>query len=244
MSRPDPFELLGAADPVPDASRLRLPGGVVDDVVAGRAPSLRHRRRRATAMLGVVTLGVSAVAAAAFVARRQPATTISVGCYADARLDAHTAVVVTERNGAVETCAQLWRDGDIGSGTVPPLQACVLREGAIGVFPGADNSVCAALGNNTAPAPSPEEIAPPDGTGDIVALRSELAAVDRGVDCLAPHEARAIADGALRRHGFRGWTIEVGAGANGRGFDDERPCATFQVNDERREVLLVPVPHR
>ncbi|MBW3669089.1 MAG: hypothetical protein KY443_07750 [Actinobacteria bacterium] len=245
MSRPDPFELLGAADPVPDASGLHLPRGVADDVVAGRDPSPRRRRRRTAALAGVVVLGVSAVAAAAFVARRQPATTISVGCYAEARLDAHTAVVATEPGGAVETCAQLWREGHIGSGPVPPLQACVLREGAIGVFPGADPSVCAGLGNNTAPAPAPEDITPPgDADGDVLALRSELAAADRGVGCLAPDDARAIAGSALRRHGFPAWKIEIGAGASGKGFDDERPCATFQVNEERQVVLLVPFPRR
>lgn len=244
MSRPDPFELLGAADSVPDASRLRLPRGVADDVVAGRTPSLRHRRRRTTAMIGVVVLGVSAVAAAAFVARRQPSTTISVGCYAEAHLDADTAVVATEPPGAVETCAQLWREGHIGSGSVPPLQACVLREGAIGVFPGEDPSVCAGLGNNTAPAPPPEEIAPPAGTGNVDGLRTDLAAADRGVSCLEPDVARSVAEAALRRHGFRGWEIEVGGGATGKGFDDERPCATFQVKEEQQVLLLVPFPRR
>lgn len=244
MSRPDPFELLGLADPVPDASALRLPSGVADDVVSGRTPNLRHRRRRTTAMIGVVVVGVSAVAAAAFVARRQPTTTISVGCYAEARLDADTAVVATEPAGAVETCAQLWRDGHIGSGPVPPLQACVLREGAIGVFPGDDPSDCAGLGNNTAPAPPPEEIKPPAGTGALIALTSDLRAAHGDASCLAPDDARAIATAALRRHGFQGWKVEATGGAKGNGFDDERPCATFDLAEDRQVVLLVPFPRR
>lgn len=244
MSRPDPFELLGVADPVPDASGLRLPRGVADDVVAGRTPNLRHRRRRTTAMFGVVALGVSAVAAGAFVARRQPTTTISVGCYAEARLDADTAVVNTEPVGAEETCAQLWREGHIGTGPVPPLQACVLRQGAIGVFPGNDPSVCADLGNNTAPAPPPDEIEPPAGNGGVVALTAELVAIHGDASCLAPEEARALAASALRRHGFRGWKVEVAGGATGKGFDDERPCATFHVDEEQKVVLLVPFPRR
>lgn len=244
MSRPDPFELLVLADPVPDVSNMRLPRAVADDVIAGRDPSPRRRRRRTAALAGVVVLGVSAVAAAAFVARRQPTTTIGVGCYAEARLDADTAVVATEPGGAVETCAQLWREGHIGRGPVPPLQACVLREGAIGVFPGDDPSVCADLGNNSAPAPPPDEIRPPAGGGDVVALASELAASDRGVGCRTPDDARAIATSALRRHGFADWKVEVGAGASGKGFDDERPCATFLVDEERHVVVLVPFPRR
>lgn len=244
MSPPDPFELLGVADPVPDVSTMRLPRGVADDVVAGRDPSPRRRRRRTAALAGVVVLGVSAVAAAAFVARRQPTTTINVGCYAEARLDADTAVVATEPGGAVETCAQLWREGHIGRGPVPPLQACVLRQGAIGVFPGDDPSVCADLGNNTAPAAPSEEITPPAGAGDVEALTAELIAAHGDASCLAPDDARAIATSALRRHGFAGWDIEVGGGASGRGFDDERPCATFLVDEERMLVVLVPFPRR
>lgn len=244
MSRRDPFELLGLADPVPDASALRLPAGVADDVMAGRNPSPRRRRGRRTAMLGVVVLGVSAVAAGAFVARRQPTMTIRVGCYAEARLDADTAVVSTEPAGAVETCAQLWSEGHIGSGPVPPLQACVLRGGAIGVFPGDDPSACADLGNNSAPAPPPEEITRPEGTGDVAALTAEFQAASRGAACVTPDEARAIATAALRRHGFRDWKIEVAGGASGNGFDDERPCATFLVDEERKSVVLVPFPRR
>lgn len=241
VSRPDPFELLGAADPVPDASGLRLPRGVADDIVAGRNPSLRRRRRRTTAMIGVLVLGVSGVAAAAFVAGRQPEMTLSVGCYAEARLDADTAVVAVEREGAVETCAQLWREGHIGSGPVPPLQACVLREGAIGVFPGDDPSVCAGLGNNTVPAH--EDLAPPTG-GDVTAMRDDLVARYGSQPCLPPAEARAGAEAALRRHGFRGWEVEVSGEDEGLGFTPERPCASFLVDEERKLIVLVPFQRR
>lgn len=237
MSNVDPFELLRQADPCPDPMGLEAPADVVEATLgAGRT---RRRSWRGVGRLAVVVAvgaAAAAAAAAAFVTTREPAHTVSVGCYASASLDADTAVVALDDRTPTEACTAAWREGAIGEGAVPPLQACVLPSGGIGVFPGGAPAVCRRLGNDAAPAPSSPT------TGDTAELRQALAAADKETSCFEPDVARDIARRELRHLGLHDWRVRMGGPDTGRTFGPDHPCATFSVEEPSKTVVLVPVP--
>ncbi|HEV2759041.1 MAG TPA: hypothetical protein VGV86_05680 [Acidimicrobiales bacterium] len=154
-----------------------------------------------------------------------------IACYASADLRAGTAVVGADGRSPVEVCGEVWKRGDIGSGPVPSLAACVLPSGAAGVFPGG-RETCAAL--DLAPL---DEAAYRAGTGDFIALRTAL--VDRFLasGCLDRPGATRVVEDELRAHGLASWRI-----VNPTGFTADRPCASLAFEPAATTVLLVPVP--
>lgn len=246
----DPWDLLRASNPVPNASRLELPplGDLVPEARTGNgASSGRRRLRRSIKWIApVVLLGATGVAAAVITSR--PVTNpLDIGCYEQPTIDADTIVVAADdEESAVETCAQLWRAGEIrrNQDAPPQLTACVLPTGAIGVFPGTED-VCDSISPAGSTSPPPTA-ATDQGTSDdpvaVIELRDDLTQSGRASSCLSPAEARHLAEAALARHELEGWLIEDGPGATGAGFDEERPCATFAIEPEHRTIVLVPFP--
>ncbi len=155
----------------------------------------------------LVAATVLATAATAYLATRHPSRTLSVGCYSAASLEADTAVVDLDGMRPVEACARAWREGAVGSGPVPTLQACVLPSGAIGVFPAKDESVCSRLGSDVATPDTTEPPAAKPGGADLAGFRDALAERRSQQSCLAPDEARRFVAEQLAKHNLTGWTL-------------------------------------
>lgn len=237
MSAPvDVFERLRAADPAA-ATPPFDPASAQGQAVLERALS-SSRRPRAPRRFAAVALVVAAAGAVAagFLNSRKPAAALDIACYTAPRLDASASVVRARPDRAVEACRALWRDGTLGPAASPPhLVACVLSTGVVAVFPGGPGT-CAELHR---PVASP---GPSTGVDKVVTMRDRLIAASNATGCLAPDEARADAEGALRDLSISGWSVVVGPGATGHGFDADRPCATFAFEQGRKQVVLVPFP--
>ena len=234
--------------PMPVRARGRL-------APAPAVPGAGHRRRvpRIAVLAGAVSLSV-AVAAYALVTRPSSKPQ-NVACFAAADLTANTAVVGVDARGPVAACAGLWAKGPLGPlpRPLPPLRACLLESGVVGVFPeAAGRDVCLDLGLAAASSPAPPtteaagtRLAPDDPIVDhtrFFAFRDAVLSRFVGQDCMGAVAAEAVVREELDRAGLDGWTVTTGVGADGAGFSAERPCASLNFHPEIWSVDLVPVP--
>lgn len=243
MSGVDPFDILRQANPVdpnqlPDADSpegqalletiLRQPRR---QPVRARLPRflLRGPRRRyLVPVIAVLGLGAGAVGWALTRGVSEPLT---IGCYAAPDLQAKTAVVPADGRAPIAACRELWRLGEFGAQTPPPLQACVLPSGAIGVFPKHQQDTCHALGLPAVPSTYEPSANP------VIRLKHRL--VDRFLTekCILEQRARELVEAELARLRLADWRIESTAP-----FTAARPCATLAFDTKRRIVMLVPAP--
>jgi hypothetical protein len=253
----DPLDRLRVANPVPADQVMRTrpdpalfrritleePAGL-----AGHRPAPARRRARRLVPAFLVA-GLIGGAGAYGLLRDEVTKTVRVACYERADLAANIAVAIVEPAGPVAACADLWRQGVLGSGTeVPTLVECVLDSGVAGVFPAASgDDVCARLAL-PAPAPTTATTGPAPAAGDVNArilqFRDAVFAQFLDVPCVEPRAASAIVRRELDRAGLSDWTIRGGEGLAGDGFSADRPCATLSLRAENKEVVLVPAPAR
>ncbi|HEY8787558.1 MAG TPA: hypothetical protein VIM10_00275 [Actinopolymorphaceae bacterium] len=167
---PDLPDDLPPPRPFPDASRDAVKTMLINEVRASRR---RRRQRPLVAGLATALVG-TAIAAGSYVAFRQPTELRYAQCYSSVTADtdyrttlaigkAHRADDETpspvEVTDAIGSCGNLWSQGILrkdvpmsaeptpapGSAPVPPLVACTLPDGTVGVYPG-DESTCRTLG--------------------------------------------------------------------------------------------------
>ena len=188
-------------------------------------------RRRFVAAVAVVVASALSVGFTVHALTADATEATGVGCYASGGLGANAAVVRADGRSPVTVCEEVWRRGDVGSGPVPALAACVLPSGAVGVFPGGRDT-CA----STALEPL-DEAAYLAGTGDFTALGTAL--VDRFLasGCLDRPGATRVVEEELGGHGLAGWKI-----VSPTRFTTDRPCASLAFEPAARTVLLVPMP--
>ncbi len=159
-----------APRPFPDASRFAVKTMLMDEVRASR----RRRWQRPLAVSVATALAGTAVAAGSYVAFRSPTELRYAQCYSSVTADtdyrttlaigsAHRADEAipppVEVTNAIGSCGNLWSQGVLrkdvpmsveptpapGTAPVPPLVACTLPDGSVGVYPG-DESTCRTLG--------------------------------------------------------------------------------------------------
>ena len=89
----------------------------------------RRRRRRLALVLAPTVLAVLAVTGfTTYALTREPTHLESVGCFETAELDGNIAVVNADGRDPTAICAELWHQGDMGTGPAPEsLAACVLE---------------------------------------------------------------------------------------------------------------------
>jgi hypothetical protein len=195
------------------------------------------RRRRRIAIAIAVGLAAAGAAAAAWVNARHPSRTLSVGCYAEARLDASTFVITAREGHAAEACLELWRTGQMGPSQSPRLMACVLESGHVGVFPG-DKATCARL-RLPAAAAAPPDAGQPGTTlpSDAVAAMAErLGAAAKAAHCLSPDDASKLAFATMDELHLP-WSLRPGGA-----FTPDRPCVTWSFDEPGKQVVMVPSP--
>ena len=140
--------------------------------VAAPGRALRRWRRAGIALLAGGLVLAGAGAATAFLTRAQPDDAEVVRCFSvaaapfisgapgsyDASYGPGDGTVDQSAARAIELCGSGWADGRLpwpetkppdhanpGPQPVPGLQACILPDGIVGVFPG-DQHICARLG--------------------------------------------------------------------------------------------------
>lgn len=248
MSEPvDPFELLRQLNPVDpedvaDAASTVQAQRALEEIIAGtrkppitrtlRRPRIRRLRRR-TYLLALVPLA-GVIAAAAWALTQGATKQFTIGCYGSASLQAHTVVVAAGSDSPVDACRTVWQRGDFGNKPTPRLQACVLRSGAIGVFPSSAEAACSKL--KLAPAAS-TTTSPRQAGASPLALKNALVRKFLANRCMNEQQATATVQAEIRRLRLTNWQVQT----NGT-FDSSRPCGSLAFDEEQHRVLLVPVP--
>ena len=255
----DPLDLLGAMNPVPDERALPATSAYVpaqrtlQRILAqslplaptAPAPDPRAasgedggegggRRRRPSKRLvvgvAVATVGLVA-AAAAWVVTRPADNPTRVACFAAADLEADTAPLAAGLGDPVAACEEVWRTGPFQAwGAVPPLAACVLDSGGVGVFPG-EPSVCDRLGLARLATESG------DWNARVTQLVDGLTAELAYPSCVDVGVAADLVRQRLDQLALDGWTLIAPATAV-----PERPCASVAFDPPARTITLVPVP--
>ncbi len=258
----DPLDRLRAANPVlRDDPTLPPPGSALFREItapdrAGAVGWAQRRRRRARRVVPVILIGGLLGGATAYGLLRGGVTKPqTVACYESADPGANLTGTAVGTDGPIAACAELWRRGKIGDGgPVPPLVECVLDSGVAGVFPAPPGSdVCARLNlpspPSTAapptPAPGPASSPAPgaDLSARISAFRDAVAPTFVESPCVEPNAAVALVRRELDRAGLTDWTIRSGDGPGG-GFNEARPCASYSLRPETKEVVLAAFPRR
>lgn len=243
MSGLDPFEVLRQANPVdpdelPDADSPEGRALLETILQQPREPHARHwlphlalRTPRRRYLIPAVAILAFAAGAVAWALTRGVSEPLTIGCYAAPNLQAKTAVVPADERSPIAACRQLWHQGEFGDQPTPPLQACVLPSGAVGVFPKRGNDACNTLG--LPPVPSTYEPA----TTPVVRLKERLVDQFLNEKCLTEQRARTIVQAEFRRLRLQGWHLETATP-----FSATRPCATLAFDTARRVIVLVPSP--
>ncbi len=272
----DILDRVRAADPlagraVPDPTDTAAVA-MREQIIAGQVDVVdldARRRRRRRAIVGVAVAAVVAAAAAVAVTTRRPTVVTSIGCYTEASTAADTAVISAGSN-PVDLCRELWEAGDMDPAIttpdgVPPLVACVLESGAVGVFPAASCDDVRTDGSGVvgphdpgsppsspsaastppagSPDPSPTDTVEPEGLSmpDFQTSDQELRLALNEIRlemidrCLTLEAATDLAEDILADHGFEGWTIEPIF----EGHTD-RTCAGFFPNAPERTIWWTP----
>lgn len=230
------IELLRHNNPAPAPAFERLgdtpqAAALLHSIVAEGGGGRRSWWRRPRLVAPVVAAVALASAAAGYQLRGPVARPSFAACYSAASTASTVYVEPVAASGSpAATCARLWRRGPLGH-RVPPLYACVLPSGAVGVFPGRQGSPCGELALRSAAAPV-------TATGLLARLRRRLNAAEaRHRSCLP--EAVALGDARRALHETLGpaWKVRPEPG-----FSPGRPCAGFAVSTPRRSVEVVPQP--
>jgi hypothetical protein len=237
MSMPDndAFARLRDANPAPrhetpapqSAQALALLARVVATQRDGAPTAPPARRRRAFRLL--VPAALLSVAAGYLIVSNVTAP-LHVTCFAEASLEeGDVAVMPADGSDPIALCAEVWSAPDLfDAGTVPPLAACVLEDGSVGVFPG-EQGTCAGLGRAAVEGDMTT-------TSAVVELRDALVSRFDESGCLGSQGAGAVVVAELDAVGLSGWSVRETAP-----FTRAEPCAALAFDEEGRTVLLVPM---
>jgi hypothetical protein len=213
---------------------------LVREVSRWHAAAPRRRRRIVFALVPAAVLVLAATGFTTYALTREPTQFEAIGCFDEADLGANVAVVNADGRDPADACGEVWRTGAFGEeGKVPPLRACVLETGAVGVFPRAGAESCAKLGLAELPATYAAQAKGFAGLRDAILVKLGAPATGSSpgsLKCVGEERAKLIVRRELEVRGYGDWTVEVSPP-----FSAERPCATVSFDHGRKAVVLVPV---
>jgi hypothetical protein len=239
-SHRDARDRLRAANPLPpeDAPSADSPQATaLFERIVRTSPEAEPRRtwvskRRAWFLLPAVLLA----AAAGYGIFHKVSEPGVIACYPQPSLSVPPAVVSGAGQDPIAACSDLWQAGEEfnpeGVAAAPPLAACVLRTGAIGVFPdtlGAD--ACAILGLT----PISQEPGEDDENSAVLRVQEALANEFLG-RCVGQQEAVTIVERELSNQGLSDWRVEAATP-----FTEPEPCASAAFDVPGRVISLIPV---
>lgn len=229
MNHTDPFELFKHLEP---------PTGDVEqrnaDILTGvRAHASRQHRGRTPKpwLLGGGAVAI-VLATAAFAVLRTSSVSdpTAVSCLATTSLDGDL-VGLTASDDPVGACRQLWIDGTLGDGGVPPLTGCVNAAGAAAVVP-AEGTICNRLGlAELEPGLNDEQQTVLDVNESLIELF--------GGECFEQDAAVEEVRRQLDAAGLDDWAVDVP-----EPFGNEQPCAVPGVDTENRRIFVIGARER
>lgn len=236
---PDPFDTLRDLNPVKpddleDARSQQAEAAlarILDENPQRRGRLRRPRERRRVLIRISAVAAVALVAAAVALLATNGTTRQTVNCYADTALKSTSVKVETSQHKAVATCRSAWRRGSFGSRSAPPLRACVLPSGTVGVFPNESGQACQQL--NLQSAPGVEQQPPADTR--VEQLRTRLERAARIQQCLTTPSAVSLIRSQFRQLRLSDWTVAVAPTLRGT-----TKCSRLTVDAERRTVTVQP----
>lgn len=247
MTKRNPFEILLRSNPVdrdrlPEVSESAHGRALLEEIIdmaqtttttlPAPAPPPRRARRSRLLVPIVAAAAVLSMGFTVYALTRNVTEPSGIGCYAEADTGAKTVVVGADGQSPVAVCEAVWAGGAFGPGEMmPPLAACVLSTGAVGVFPGGPET-CAGLDL------SPLDAATyPGEVGHFIAFRTALVDRFRAAGCLNEQAATDTVREEFTTRGLSGWTV-----ATESKFSAARPCASLAFEPEAKRVSLVPIP--
>lgn len=238
MGDDDPLEQLRRSNPapvdgMPDARspQLRALFDRVVDTAHEQSSARQRARRRRTVWLPLVAVALAGLIAAGYAAVKAVTRPLDVVCFSEPVLDAPEIVgLPADERSPQDVCATAWqRGGAFGEEQAPPLAACVLDSGAVGVFPGASGDLCEQLGLGR------HQSMPNAANEAAIELRDALTEQFLDAGCLTEPQGRAMVLNELQRRGLDEWTVTAA-----QPFTTSRPCATLAIDASTSTVTLVP----
>jgi hypothetical protein len=199
------------------------------------SPAARERRRRRWllgALVPAVVLLLGASSVAAWVLTRPATEFEGLNCFERADVTGNVAIVSPDGRDPRVICAEaLARIPGVAVDGPADLAACVLEDGAAGVFPRTGPRTCQSLGLAKLDPDYAER------SKRFAELRAALrAAVD--FKCLGEEEARRAATQVLARLGLAGWQVDVDPGREGAPW----PRAVTTIDEEGKTVIVLMLP--
>lgn len=256
MTEPfDPFEILENLDPIDvtsvrDAAASPEARAALANILSQPRSAPRRRWPLPTffrsasgrrTYLAIAVAAAIATAGTAWALTRSPTQHLTIGCYATDNIAAHTVVVPSGRGSAISTCRDVWLRGAFGGRTAPPLQACVLASGSIGVFPSADRHACQRMKlepitgapNITRPAHKEKK------AGSVIDLKNALVHAYLTHRCIGRRAGLQLTRSFISRLDLAAWHVKATTP-----HTRQRPCSSFAFDEENETVLLIPTPPR
>jgi hypothetical protein len=230
MKPTDPIELFNHLEPPAPTDAEQRNADVLAAVHAHTAKGTKRRTRNPWILGGGAVAIVLATAAFAVLRTSPVSDPTAVSCLATTNLDGDL-VGLAASDDPVEACRELWIDGTLGDGEVPPLSGCVNEAGAAVVVPAGD-AVCNRL--------SLDELEPGINEEQHAVLGVNRSLIDLfGSECFEHVEAVEEVQRQLAAAGLAEWTVDAP-----EPFNPATPCAVPGVDPVNRRIVVIGARER
>lgn len=225
MTPTDPIEMFTHLEPPAPPDAHRRNADILTAVHAHAAKGSRRSARNPWILGGGAVAIVLATAAFAVLRSSPVSDPTAVSCLATTDLNGDLVGLAASED-PVDACRQLWADGTLGNGDVPPLTGCVNEAGAAAVVP-ADGAVCSRLGlDELEPGITDEQQAVLDVNESLIDLF--------GTNCFEQDAAVAEVQRQLDAAGLEAWTVDVP-----EPFEPATPCAVPGVDIDNQRLFVI-----
>jgi len=225
MKPTDPVDLFQQLEPPTPGNAEERDASILAAVHAHVATKQKPRSRNPW-ILGGGAVAIVLTTAAFAVLRTSPVSDpTAVSCYATVDLEGDL-VALAASDDPIQACRQLWIDGTLGNGGVPPLAGCVNNAGAAAVVPG-EGVLCNRLGLDELEAGLTVE------QQTVVDINAVL--IDRfGTECFDQVAAVEEVQRQIDNAGLDSWTVD-----SPEAFDPSTPCAVPGIDTENRRIFVI-----
>jgi hypothetical protein len=230
MKPTDPIELFNQLEPPAPNDAADRNAAILAAVHQHARTSRTKRARNPWIVGGSAVAVVLATAAFALVWTASVSDPTAVSCYETVDLNGDL-VGLAASDDPVAACRQLWLDGTLGTGDVPPLTACVNEAGAAAVIPD-EAASCNRLGL------AELEAGLTDDQQAILEINETLIDLFSN-ECFDQNAAIAAVQEQLDEAGLDEWTVDAP-----EPFDPATPCAIPGIDNDNRRIIVIGARER